>query len=210
MAGVLEQLIEQFGKPEYFKQLSGAYSEANEDKKALAVMQLAYELDVLETQNDLLQLARMYLFHDIPIRAAQVVEKGIAEGVIEPDLDVNQLLSDAYIAARETESSFAPLAEAARLSPDGDLYVRLGQAYIGKQKWSEADDALGKALSKGSLTDTGNAHLLRGIARMNLRRWGGAVASFNAAGRYEKFKDSASQYKRYLKQRRKQVEALRG
>jgi tetratricopeptide (TPR) repeat protein len=209
MAGVLETLIEEYGKGEYFKQLSGAYAESGQDKKAIAVMQLAYKMGVLSSDRDLIQLARMYLYHEIPIHAAVVLEKGIAEGVVTPDITVNQLLSDAYLAARETNKSFAPLEDAAGLSDDGDLYVRLGQAYVGKQKWKEADAALGKGLAKGKLKDAGNAHLLRGIARMNLRSWGGAVASFNAAGRFEKVEDAADQYKRYLKQRRKQVEALR-
>lgn len=209
MAEVLETLIETYGKAEYYKQLSGAYAEDGKDKKAFSVMQLAYRMGVLSSEGDLIQLARLYLYNEVPIHAAIVLEKGIEEGIVERTLVVNQLLSDSYIAARESDRSYAPLNMAASQSEDGDLYVRLGQAYIGKQKWSEADEALGKGLAKGDLSNTGNAHLLRGIARMNLRSWSRAVASFNAAGRYEKLETSAGQYKRYLKQRRKQVEALR-
>ena len=207
---MLVELIEGYGKPEYYTQLSGAYSEANEDKKALAVMQLAYRVGILDTDKELLQLARMYLFHDIPIRAAEVIEKGLGTGVLEGDVDTMKLLSDAYIAAREPQRSFAPLALAARQSDDGDLYVRLGQAYIAAQMWQKADQALGRALAKGDLKDVANTHLLRGIARMNLQNWRAATASFNAAGQHEKLRDTADQYKRYLKQRQVQVRALRG
>lgn len=209
MADVLETLIERYNKAEYYKQLSGAYAESGQEKKAMAVMQLAYRMDLLTADRDLIQLARMYLYNEVPIHAASVLEKAIADGIVEPDLTVNQLLSDAYIAARESEKSFKPLDMAASQSEDGDLYVRLGQAYIGKQKWKEADRALGKGLAKGELKEPGNAHLLRGIARMNLYSWRGAVASFNAASRYEKYEKDANQYKRYLKQRKKQVEYLR-
>lgn len=209
MAEVLETLIETYNKAEYYKQLSGAYAESGEDRKAFAVMQLAYRMGVLTKDRDLIQLARMYLYNEVPIHAATVLEKGIQDEIVEPTIVVNRLLSDAYIAARESDRSYLPLGNAASQSEDGDLYIRLGQAYIGKQKWREADQALGKGLAKGELTDTGNAHLLRGIARMNLRSWNGAVASFNAASRYEDLETAASQYKRYLKQRRKQVEALR-
>ncbi|MEE2664994.1 MAG: hypothetical protein VX681_12835, partial [Myxococcota bacterium] len=92
---------------------------------------------------------------------------------------------------------------------DGDLYMRLGQAYVQKQRWKEADEALGKALDHEELKDRGNVHLLRGVARMNRESWKGARASFDAAARFDNSKKSAEQYRKYLEARKQQLEVLR-
>ena len=209
LAGVLERLIEEYNKAEYYTQLSGAYNEAGQDMNALAVMQLAHRQGLLTKESQIRQLTQMYLYQSIPYRAAQVMEKGFEDGLVEQTLGNYQLLADSWIGAREAERSFEPLSAAASLSDSGDLYMRLGQAYVAKQLWQEADSALGSALEKGDLKDTGNTHLLRGLARMNRERWQSARASFEAAEKFESSKSSASQYKRYLEQRKQQVEALR-
>jgi len=209
MADVLEQLIERFNKADYYKQLSGAYAEAGEEQKALAVLQLAYKQELLLRDRELRHLAQMYLFHDIPYRAALVIEKGLDDGILEPDLENLKLLADAWIAAREPEKSFEPLSIAAGLAEDGDLYMRLGQAYVQKQRWQEADEALGNALDHEELDDRGNVHLLRGVARMNREKWKAAKASFTAAAKFDDTKKSATQYKKYLEARKQQLEALR-
>lgn len=209
MANVLEQLIERFNKSEYYKQLSGAYAEAGEEQKALAVLQLAYTQDLLGRDRELRHLAQLYLFHDIPYRAALVLEKGLDDGILEADLDNLKLLADAWIAAREPEKSYEPLGIAAGLAENGDLYMRLGQAYVQKQRWEDADEALGNALDHEDLDDRGNVHLLRGVARMNRESWKAARASFEAAARFDDSKKSAQQYKKYLEARKQQLEALR-
>ena len=209
MANVLEELIERFNKPDYYTQLSGAYAEAGQELKALAVLQLAYTQGLLTKESQIQHLARMELYHSIPYRAANILEKAFNDGLLEGDLDNYKLLADSWIAAREPEKSFQPLTSAAALSENGDLFMRLGQAYVQKQQWKDADEALGKALEYDELKDRGNVHLLRGVARMNLERWKAARASFRAAEKFDASKKSASQYVRYLEARKQQVEALR-
>ena len=209
LADVLETLIERYNKPEYYTQLSGAYAESGEELKSLAVLQLAYMQDLLERESQINQLAQLYLYHQIPYRAALVMEKGLTDGLVEPDLNNLRLLADAWIAAREADKAFEPLSKAAALAEDGDLYMRLGQAYVQKQKWEEADAALGNALEHSELKDRGNVHLLRGVARMNREHWDGARASFAAAQKYDDTKKAAAQYKKYLEARKDQLERLR-
>jgi tetratricopeptide (TPR) repeat protein len=209
MATVLEVLIEHYNRPEYYSQLSGAYAEAGEELKALAVLQLAYQQGLLNDQRQIRHLARMYVYHDIPYRGAEVLEKGFADGILDEDVDTLKLLADAWIAAREPERSFEPLGRAAQLSGDPTLYMRLGQAYVQKQRWAEADEALGNALENKGLEDPGSVHLLRGLARMNRESWNAARASFEAATRFDDTRKSAEQYLKYLEARRQQLEALR-
>ena len=132
MANVLEELIERFNKPDYYTQLSGAYAEAGEELKALAVLQLAYTQGLLTKESQLQHLARMELYHSIPYRAAVILEKGLGEGILEGDLDNFKLLADSWIAAREPEKAFQPLTSAAGLAENGDLFMRLG-------RWQQID-----------------------------------------------------------------------
>ncbi|MCA9512693.1 MAG: tetratricopeptide repeat protein [Myxococcota bacterium] len=210
MAEVLEQLLVRFNKPEYYTQLSGAYAEAGKEKKALGVLQLAYTSGLLQKDREVVQLARLYLFHEMPERAGAVLEKAIADGILERDKTTNELLSEAYIFSREPHKAFEPLAAAAREASDGELYMRLGQIMINTQVWPQADDALGKALAKGGLRDPGSAHILRGIARMNQNHWNDALASFRAATGFDTSKQDAEAYIKFLDYRRRQVEALQG
>ena len=208
LAATVTRLIEGWPKPAYYKQLSGAYAEAGEDLKSLAVLQLAYQQGILTTDKEVRHLARTYLFHEIPYQAAQVLEKGLRDELLEPDMQTLMLLADAWQLSRDTKNALAPLDQAAEIAEDGDVYLRLGRSLISEEMWEEADSAFTSALEKG-IEDDGPAHLLQGLARMNLRRWTAARASFNAAARFESQEKYAESYKVFLKVRREQYEALR-
>jgi len=207
LAETLETLITRWPKPEYYTQLSGAYAESGEELKSLAVLQLAYQQGLLVKPAQLKHLAQSYMFHEIPYQAGLVLQKGIEDGVLPRDKQTYELLGDAWLMAQESDRAFEPLEEAARLDDDGELYMRLAQAYVQAENWAEADRVLGLALEKG-LETPGTAHLLRGLARMYLHRWTAARSSFAAAERFEDQAHSAEQYKRYLEQLKQQSEAL--
>jgi uncharacterized protein HemY len=69
-------------------------------------------------------------------------------------------------------------APAAELSPDGKLFIRLGQVYLQREEWLEAAEALGQGLQKGGLENAGSANLMQGIAYFNANRIPDAHASF--------------------------------
>ena len=207
LATTVEYLIVNWPKPEYYKMLSGAYAESGEELKSLAVLQLAYTQGMSKSESEIRHLAQSYLFHEIPYQAAQVLALGIERELV-PETPKNlSLLGDAWLMAREPDNAFEPLEKAASKTGDAEAYAKLAQAYIGREKWEEADAALGNALQRG-IKDAGNHHLLQGLARMNLRRWSAAEASFAAASGYDNARSSAEAYKNFLKTRKEQWEAL--
>jgi len=208
LAKTLEVLITLYPKAEYYTQLSGAYSESGEELKSLAVLQLAYMQGMMKKPSQVKHLAQTYLYHQIPYQAGQVLEKGIADGLLEEDEDILGLLGEAWLISRETEKAYAPLERSAALASDGSTYMRLGQAYLNKQKWAEADAAFGNALQKGGLKKAGITHLLRGLARMYQSKWQAARSSFAAAGKYSDQAKASGQYLKYLEQLKMQKEAL--
>jgi len=191
---LLEDLVTRFPKKSYWIQLAAVYAELGRDLDSLAAQQLAYAQGLLTTDRELTRLAQLYLYNDLPFEAAEVMSKGLEDGTVENNSDNWKLLGDAWLAAREYEKALGPLHKAAELSDDGDLFVRLGQVYIQREEWGKAVENLNEALSKGSLTDVGNAHLLIGIANYNQKKLGAARASFAKARDSEKTRESADRW----------------
>jgi tetratricopeptide (TPR) repeat protein len=195
---LLERLISRFPRKGYWLQLAALYGELGREKDSLAAMQLAYEQGLLETDQELRNLARLDLYHEIPYRAAHVLEEGLARNRIEGDAESWELLANAWIAAREYEKALEPLTRAARLSGDGKLFLRLGQVHAEREEWAKASQALRQALAKGGLDDPGRVHLLLGIASYNQERLDEAAAEFVLAQQSEKSRKAASQWLRHV------------
>ena len=189
-APVLEEMVMRFRKKEYWSQLSLIYGALDNFRGSLAVQQIAHLQGMLTKDKELRRLARGYLYNDLPHPAARVLELAIEEGSIEADGDAYELLANSWIAAREYEESLEPLRNAADLSEDGDLYVRLGQVHMQQEEWNAAVRLFQRAVEKGDLKEPGNAHLLLGISYYNDENVPRARASF---GRARKHEDSRSQ-----------------
>jgi tetratricopeptide (TPR) repeat protein len=188
---ILEDLLIRFPKKQYWVQLSLIYGARNDYRVSLAVQQVAYLQGLLTEDKELRRLARSYLYNDLPYPAAKVLEKGLADGAIEPDAESYELLANSWIAAREYDRSLAPLQKAAQLSDNGNLYVRLGQVHLQREEWSQAAEQLQKAVAKGGLDNPGNAQLLLGIAYYNDKRVGQARSSFARAREYASTREKA-------------------
>jgi Flp pilus assembly protein TadD len=161
---ILEELVIQFPKKQYWVQLSLIYAAGGDYQNALRVQQLAYAQGLLTTDEELQRLARTYLFHQLPYPAARVLERGLEEGQIEPERGVLELLGNSWIAAREYDNSIEPLQRAADLAEDGRLYMRLGQVSVRREDWKAATALIQKAIEKGGLVDVGKAQMLLGIS----------------------------------------------
>ena len=204
-ARVLEELVLRFRKKEYWSQLSLIYGALDDFRGSLAVQQIAYLQSFLTEDKELRRLARGYLYNDLPYPAARVLEKGIEEGAIEPDAKGYELLANSWIAAREYDSSLEPLRQAADLSEEGNLYVRLGQVQMQREDWSEAVRLLEKAIVKGDLKEPGNAHLLLGISHYNDASVVPARASFARARKHESSRTQADLWIEHLEREARQA-----
>ncbi len=203
MLPVLEQMIELYPKKEHWLRLYGLFNELGEEDKALAALEVAYTDGLLDRANELVDLARLYAYHELPYSSAMVLEKGIADGTIDPDHDVWDLLANSWLQAREYDKALEPLARAASSDDDGESYVRLAQVYIEREDWSDARQALDQALEKGGLTDPGRAHLLLGIAHFGDSQPMAARSEFQRAQQYDRTRDVATKWLQHVSQREK-------
>jgi tetratricopeptide (TPR) repeat protein len=195
---VLEQLVRYHPKKLYWMQLSTVHGALGSYEEALIPLQLAYEQGFLTTSSEYNRLAQLLLYLDLPYRAALVMQAGFERGIVEQEAKAYELLSNSWIAARNFDEASAPLAKAAELSEGGDLFVRLAQVMIQREKWTEAASALEQALAKGSLKSPGEAKLLMGIAHYSQKQPGQAQRWFAQAQKHKDTRAEASNWLTYI------------
>lgn len=201
-ADTLEQLIAYWPeKQRYWQQLSGVYIELGRDQEALATLSTAYEKGFLEKESEFLNLARLYMLNDVPYKAGMVLSKAIENEQVEKTQNNWELLSQAWIQAREYEKGIAALGNAAELTDDGTLYMRQSQLYMSIANWEGAMEAALKAVEKGNMEQEkmGRAWLLRGTAASEAKDFDAAIEAFNKARGYEDTRKQASQWLSYVR-----------
>jgi tetratricopeptide (TPR) repeat protein len=200
-AGVLKRLVRKLPhKKSYWMQLSAVYNEIGDPRRALAVMELAYRQGFLTKPNELSNLAQFYLQESVPLRAAEIVEKGFESGMLQRDYKSLRLLATSLVYARSFERAFAPLGAAAKLSDEGELYLQKAQLHMAREEWKEAA-AAGEAALEKKLADEGNAHLLLGIVYFQASKKAAARRQFEKAIRFKKTKRPAQQWLRSMESR---------
>ena len=166
----------------FWQQLTAVYYEVKQEELAFVTQQIMHRQNMLKTSKELSSMAQLYLYHDIPIKAAHVLQNGIDDGSIEKTEKNFELLAQAYMHAREWDKAIKPLTAAAEKSDKGRFYEQLGQSYLQDEKWRDAEQAFVKALEKGGLRDAANTWLLLGITRTRVEKWDAAIAAFRKAG----------------------------
>jgi tetratricopeptide (TPR) repeat protein len=205
-ADTLEILISRWPDTKlYWTQLSQIYYKLKQDDRALAVMALAYRKDLLDKQSDITYLSSLYSNSEVPYKAAEVLEKGIRDGVVQPSKSHWTIVADTWYAAEELERSLAAYEEAGKVASDGELDLRRGYILVDLERWPAALEALDLALEKGGLDDrrTGEAYLLRGMTQFNLGNLDSASADWGRAGRFERSRDAARQWMNHLEEERR-------
>jgi tetratricopeptide (TPR) repeat protein len=170
------------GVKAFWQQLTAVYYEVDEEKLAFVTQQIMHRQKMLKTSKELSSIAQLYLYHDIPIKAAAVLQAGLDDGRVEKTEKNYELLAQAYMHAREWDKAISPLTAAAEKSDKGRFYEQLGQSYLQDEKWRDAEQAFVNALNKGGLRDAANTWLLLGITRTRVEKWDAAIAAFRKAG----------------------------
>lgn len=183
----------------YWTQLAQLYLELDREQQALSTLALAYKQGYLDQQSDLLTLAQLYLFQGVPYKAAQVLKQGLEDDIIEPTSRHYEYLANAYIDAKEYDEALVALGKAADKADDGKFYLRQAQIYASRQQWNEVIQAVDKATDKGlEDKDMGMAYLLQGMASVEEKKYDQALRSFRKARNYEKSREQAVQWIRYV------------
>ncbi|MCZ6892675.1 MAG: tetratricopeptide repeat protein [Gammaproteobacteria bacterium] len=198
MIAILKQLIVLYPKQTYVLTLAGVYSELGDTKKQLALTEALYDAGLIQGTHHLVNLANLYLVHNVPYKAAKILQREVEGGRVESTERNLRLLSQAWHQAREDEKAIPPLARAAGMSDKGELFVRLAQSYINLDRWPEAADAVRKGLSKGGVKRSDIANIMLGMALFNQRHLALARAAFKLASTDKRSTKAARQWLAYV------------
>jgi len=198
MIGVVKELVAYYPKDTYILTLAGIYSELGDTKKQLALTEVLYEKGFLNTASHVTNLANLYLLHGLPYKAAVVLEREMGENIVESNERNLRLLSQAWYQAREDQKAIPPLERAAKISNDGELYVRLAQAHINLENWSDASAAAAQGIKLGGLKRDDTANIMLGMALFNQKRLEQARRAFEKAARDNRSKRAATQWMAYV------------
>ena len=194
-AEVLEIVTARWPENErYWKQLSTIYLTLKQDKRALAILEIAYRRGYLSKEREILQLANLHAYQNDPYEAAQVLESGIDKGLVEPTRKHLELLGNYCMSAQENDKAIEALSKAGEAADNGKIDLRVAYLLIEKENWSQAERALHRAVKKGGLRKPGKAWILLGMTAYELGRYSDANKYLNKAAGFEDSRDDAKQW----------------
>ena len=202
---VLLKLVKRFEAPKYWLQLAGMYGELEQEEKQLAVMEIAEQKSFIATGSDMFNLAQLYYYHQMPYKAAAIMQKAMDVGKLPEDERNLTFLAQSWNFAKETEKAIPVMLAAAELSDSGELYAQLGQMYLNMDKWKQAVDASQQALEKGGLRNEGMSHLVIGLAQFNVGEYNEALNQLAKAQEYDGSRGMAQQWSKFVEGERNQI-----
>lgn len=208
LLGALKQLAGMYPKREYWLQLSAVYGELDEPKKQLATMLAAYDQGYFERGQDYVGLAQLLMGSEVPFKAAQVLQEGLDNKLVEVNALHLRMLADAYVIAKDYEQAAGVLARAVKVVNDGETELRLAQVHMERSDWAEAAAAARRAIQKGGLKRPDIAHVVLGLALYEQNQLPAAQAAFAQAARDERSKSVAEQWQQYIAREQERMRAI--
>jgi len=200
---VMEQLVRYYDKPQYWLQLGGMYAEIGEEDKQLAIMEAAWQAGYITKSSDITSLAQLYLYHNVPYKAASLLNEAFANGNIIPEEKNLELQAQAYIAAQESEKAIAVLKEVSVIANNGKYDAQLAQSYLNVDKWMLAIASAKMAIDRGGVKNLGTVYLVLGMANFNLKKFDLSLNALKKALTFPKSKQIAKQWTKYVEREKK-------
>jgi tetratricopeptide (TPR) repeat protein len=187
-------LLETWPKKRYWFSLAGAFTELGEELNLLAAYDAAHTQGMLESEAELVTMAQLYMQNEVPYKAGTLMVKEMNAGRIEKSGKNYRLLSQAWQLSMEDAKSVPALKEAARLSDEGELNLRLGNAYLNLGQYGECVSAVEAGIRKGGIKSPDNAQISLGMCQYNLKKYSEAKKAFAQAGKTRRSKRVADQW----------------
>ncbi len=191
---IQKTLLMNWPKARYWKSLAGAYTELGEDEKLIYAYDAAHTQGMLEKDTEFVTMAQLYLQAEVPYKAATLLQEKMDEGVV-PKIEKNyRLLSQAWMLSMEDQKAIPALKSAAALATDGQLDLRLANAYLNVGEYTDCVSSANDAIRKGGLKNPDNAQISLGMCQYNLRRYNDARRAFIEAGKVPRSKRTSTQW----------------
>jgi tetratricopeptide (TPR) repeat protein len=187
-------LLVNWPRKRYWFSLAGACTELNEENNLFASYDAAHTQGLLERESELVTMAQLYMQHEVPYKAATLLAAEMESGRVARNAKNYRLLSQAWSLAQEDERSIPALKEAARLSDEGELDLRLGNAYLNLSRYAECVTAVQAGLRKGGIKSPDNAQISLGMCLYNQQKYRAAINAFREARKTKRSTRIANQW----------------
>ncbi len=168
----------------------------------------AHTQGMLEKESELVTMAQLYMQNEVPYKAATLLAKEMETGRVKKTAKNYRILSQAWQLAMEDEASIPALKEAARLSDEGELNLRLGNAHLNLGQYAECISSIEAGIKKGGIKSPDNAQISMGMCLYNEKKYRAAIAAFNEAGKTKRSQRVSRQWIRVIEsdiEREKQI-----
>jgi len=191
---IQKTLLINWPKKRYWFSLAGAYTELGEDENLVNAYAAANDQGMFEKESEFVTMAQLYMQRETPYKAGQLLAKEMESGRVSKIAKNYRLLSQAWQLSMEDEKAIPALKEAARLSSDGELDVRLGNALLNTGNYDECVSSVKSGIRKGSLKSPDNAQISLGMCLYNLRNYREAIDAFQTAGKTPRSRRVSNQW----------------
>ena len=174
----LERLVVEWSKKEYWTQLSAFYGQDKQEKEQMAAYQTAYHEGFLEKSSEFVQMAQLYLSVEAPYEAAKLLQKAMDEDNVDKEVKNWKILAQAWFLSGYDEPAIVALREAAKLSDDGELDIRLARSLNNIADYEGCTNSAKTAIQKGDLKRLDESYITLGMCQFEIADFEGAKDAF--------------------------------
>jgi len=191
---IQKTLLQNWPKARYWKSLAGAYTELGEDEKLIYAYDAAHTQGMLVKDTEFVTMAQLYLQAEVPYKAATLLQEKMDAGIVPKNEKNYRLLSQAWMLSMEDKKAIPALQAAAKLAKDGELDLRLANAFLNIGEYGDCVTSANTAIRKGGLKNPDNVQISLGMCLYNLRRYADAKDAFTAAAKVPRSQRTAGQW----------------
>jgi tetratricopeptide (TPR) repeat protein len=147
---VLETVLQIFpDKKQWWTQLGMFYLLVEDYQKGVQTLDLAYKQGFLEKESQIKTLASLYSQNEAPYKAAILLEKNIASGLVTRDDKNLSIIANAWHAAQHIDKAAKYYGELAKMTGEARHYRKQGMLLKQDEQFAKAIVAFDKALELG-------------------------------------------------------------
>jgi tetratricopeptide (TPR) repeat protein len=195
---VLETVIQIFPEnKQWWTQLPMFYLLVEDYDKAVQTLDLAYKQGHLDKETQVKTLASLYSQADAPYKAAQLLEKHIASGLIKRDDKNIATLANTWHSAQHINKAASYYGELAKMTSSPKHYRKQGMLLKQDEQFEKAIVALNKAIEL-DIADKGRIYMSIAESYFYLEKYKKAYAAIQKAMKDPKTAKSARGWKSFI------------
>ena len=153
------------------------------DDSTLQIYRLASEVGGMRRGEDYLEMAQIALDKGFPGEAQSALETAIGKKAFSDPKTLeaaNRMLATAKTQSAADKATLSKTAQAAAANKNGQIDVRMGQAFLSYGQYPEAVAAIQRGIGKGNVRNMAEAQIALGHAQLKAGNAADAVKSFES------------------------------